>query len=252
MGAVCGCGTDKGDIASFWRGMELRKITFQAYCKIFEKNQMNWLSSGDGNNHINLRKCEELSKLLYNPDFTEAERKLFIDKLNEFVNSQSDKLIFFTCLSFFTKLNEDEKPQQSKKIGKKSYIESLRNSERSKNFDIVFDELLNMAIKKNEHEDVTKLFIALATVFPLPFLYSDKKEKEENFSVYSYQHREQLFNQIKMYNKQKFYEYMFNKENVSIIHNDLVKIHFGSQSSRMMSEVNVMADFTAMKKFTLI
>lgn len=252
MGAVCGCGTDKGDIASFWRGMELRKITFEAYCKLFERNQMNWLSSGDGNNHIDLSKCQELSKLLYNSDFTEAERKLFIVKLNEFVNSQSDKLTFFTCLSFFTKLNEDEKPQQSKKIDKKSYIESLRNSERSKNFDIVFDALLNMAIKKNEHEEVTKLFIDLVTVFPLPFLFSDKREKDENFSVYSYPNREQLYNQIKIYNKQKFYEYMFNRENVSIIHNDLVKINYGSQSGRMMSEVNFMADITARKRFTLI
>jgi len=225
MGAVCACGPEKGDISSFWRGLELRKITFESYFRIYEKNQMNWLNSGDNNHSIDLIKCNELNKLLHNSDFTATERETYIEKLNEFVNKQSDKLTFFTSLSFFTKLNNDDELQKDKTIEKHSFIESLRNIEKTKNFDFIFDSLLKMAIKKNEHEDVTKIFIELITVFPATFLYTNKKQLGEINSVYSTFNREQLFNQIKMYNKQKFYEYMFNKDNVSIIHNDLMKIH---------------------------
>lgn len=230
MGAVCTCGPEKGDISTFWKGMELRKITFENYCKIYEKNQINWLSSVDENNCIDLRKCLELNKLLYNSDFTEAENNLFLEKLNEFANNQTDKLTFFTCLSFFAKLNEEESTK-TKKTEKQSYIETLRSNERSKNFDIVFDSLLKMAIKKNDHEDVTKLFIKLVTVFPVPFIYPSAKEQNEYSSIYSNQNRELLFRRIRMYNNQKFYEYMFNKNNVFVIHNDLMKIHLSSQNS---------------------
>lgn len=228
MGAVCACGPERGDISTFWRGLELRKITFDAYCKIYEKNQINWLNSGDNNHFINLRKCDELNKLLYNSDFTADERDLLIENLNEFVNKLSDKLTFFTCLSFFTILNEDN--QKNKKSAKQSFIESLRSEERVKHFDIVFESLLKMAIKKNDHEDVTKLFIELVTVFPVNFLYTSLKAKEEILAVYSSHNREILFNQISRKNKKIFYEYMFNKDNVWLIHNDLMKIHANIQN----------------------
>ncbi len=251
MGA-CGCGqVDNNDIPSFWYRLELRKITFEAYCKIFEENQLNWFSSSDKNNNVDLTKCAELNKLLDNPDFSESKRNLYFKKLNIFVNKQHDKLSFFTCLSFFTKLNEDEnKPK--KKFDKNSYyLESLSISERSKKIDLVSDALLNMAIKKNNHDEVTMLFLELVTEFPQPLFTLDKKEKEENLSVYSRVAREQLFSQINKYKKQKFYEYMFNKENIFIIHNDLIKINYSS-SSKMVSEVNAYADITARKRFSLI
>ena len=224
MGAVCGCGHETRDISTFWRGLELRKITFDSFLKVYEKNQMNWLNSGENNRVVDLRKCDELNKLLYNPEFSAEERTIFLEKLNDFINSQSDKLTFFTCLSFFTKLNEEE-ITNSKKNEKKSYLDSLRVNERLKNFDVVFDSLLKMAIKKKDHEDVTRLFIQLVTEFPVPFLHANKKDKDEKLAIYSKENKERLFNQIKAYNSQKFYEYMFNKENISIIHNDLLKIH---------------------------
>lgn len=227
MGAVCGCGPEGKDISTFWRGFELRKITFDTFCKIYEKNQMNWLNSGENNRTVDLRKCEELNRLLFNPEFNEREKAVFFEKLNEFVNSQSDKLTFFTSLSFFTKLNEDES-HKNKSNEKEMFIDSLRANERKKNFDIVFESLLKMAIKRNDHEDVTKLFIQLVSEFTVPFLFWEKKDKEYNLAIYTKENREKLFSQIKMYNLQKFYEYMFNKDNISIIHKDLCKIQMNN------------------------
>lgn len=227
MGAVC-CGNESRDIASFWRGLELRKISFERFCQIYEKNQMNWLNSGENNRVVDLRKCQELNTLLVSQDFSAEEKLIFLDKLNEFINSQSDKLTFFTSLSFFTKLNEDgeiSKNSKSKKNEKLSYIESLRANERTKNFDIVFDSLLKMAIKKKDHEDVTKLFLQLVTEFPVPFLHAGKKDRDEKLGLYCRENRDRLFAQLKMFNSQKFYEFMFNLENVSLVHNELVKIH---------------------------
>jgi hypothetical protein len=232
MGALCGCGPEGKDVSTFWRGFELRKITFDSFCKIYEKNQMNWLNSGETNRTVDLRKCQDLNKLLFNPELNERDKDIFFDKLNEFVNSQSDKLTFFTCLSFFTKINDDETPK-IKTNEKQSYIDSIRANERKKNFDLVFESLLKMAIKRSEHEDVTKLFIQLVTEFTVPFLLSDKKIKENILAVYIKENREKLFSQIKMYNLQKFYDYMFNKDNIFMIHNDLTKI----QMNRPMDEL---------------
>jgi len=236
MGGVC-CGNESRDISTFWRGLELRKISFESFCKIYEKNQMNWLNSGENNRVVDLRKCQELNKLLVNNDMSIEERQHFTEKLNEFVNNQSDKLTFFTCLSFFTKLNEEQvsknssKAKQSEKL---DYIESLRNSERTKNFDIVFDTLLKMAIKKKDHEDVTKLFLQLVTEFPVPFLHGKQKDRDEKMALYCRENRDRLLAQLKMFNSQKFYDFMFNPENISVIHSEIVKI----QSTNPNTEVD--------------
>ena len=227
MGAMCGCGNETKDISTFWRGLEIRKITFDQYITIFERNQKNWLSSGDANRVVDIRKCNELFKLLHNNEFSEKERIVFFDRMNEFVNNQYDKLTFFTCLSFFTRLNESELAKRSLTSSAPSaeqYIESLRTNERDKNFEIVFEHLLRLAIKKKDHEDVTKLFVQLITEVPLNFVYLSQREREEKSIIFSKENREILFNNLKGYPSKKFYEYIFSKDNVAHINNDLLKI----------------------------
>lgn len=230
MGAICGCGQDNNDIASFWRGLELRKITFEKFCKIFENNQSNWLNSGgDSKRMVDLKKCEELKSLLVNNELTENERTVFLDKLQNFVNRQSDKLTFFTCLGYFTKLHEDRNVNTSgdKDKNKKpdhAYVEELKAKQKEESYDKIFETLLKLAIKKNDHDDVTKLFIELVTEIPISIIHSNKKEIEEKNILYSKVNRERLFNQLKSMNSKKFYEYMFDKDNISKIHADLVKI----------------------------
>ena len=68
-----------------------------------------------------------------------------------------------------------------------------------------------MAIKRNDHDDVTKFFIEFVTEFPLQFLYFDNKEVEEKLKIYSKENREKLFSRVKMLNNQRFYDYMFNQ-----------------------------------------
>ncbi len=224
MGAVC-CGQETRDISTFWRGLELRKISFDQFYQIYEKNQVNWLNSGESSRLINLKKCKELNKLLFNSDLTVEQREVFMEKLNEFVNNLSDKLMFFACLSFFTQLRDDENTFKAKKDAKESYLDSLRMTERKKNFDIVFSSLLKLAIKRNDHDDVTKLFIQLVTEFAVPFLYTNKKDIEEKSKLFSKNNREELFKQLKMSNLQKFYEYMFSSSNIMNIHHDLLRIN---------------------------
>lgn len=236
MGTISCCGNDSRDISTFWNGLELRKITFKTYIKIFEENQMNWLNSGEHIRSINLEKCNELNKLLTNDDFTKNEQKIFIEKLNEFVNSLSDKLTFFTCLIFFTKITGHDNLALDDNVNKslskrQSYIETLRNSEITQNFLIIFDSILKMAIKKKEHDDVTKLFIQIVTEFAVPFVYFNKKDRDEKKFIYCKDNREKLFKMLKNFHLQKLYEYLFHYDNVSLIHNDLVKFN-------MLSHVN--------------
>jgi len=245
MGAACGCGQETRDISTFWRGLELRKITFEKYCQIYEKNQMNWLKSGGNTRLIDLKNCNDLNILLENNELSPDNKKIFMDKLNDFVNSQSDKLTFFTCLSFFTKLGEEEtSAKTAEKAKAQSVIESLRNKERAHNFSIVFESLLKMAIKKSEHEDVTKLFIQLVSEFPIPFVYSINKDREEAQAICSQDNREALFNKIKMYNLQKFYEFMYNKDNISLIQRELESI-YSNCSVKVLPKVRTTSNVNA-------
>jgi hypothetical protein len=235
MGAVCGCGNESRDISSFWRGLALRKITFKTYCKIYEDNKMKWMNYCEDTRKIDLDKCNELSKLLVNDDFSKNENKIFIEILNEFINSQSGKLTFFTCLSFFTKLSGNDFASSLSDYNKKpttnqTYIESLRSSESAENFEIVSYSLLEMAIKKKEHDDVTKLFIQLVSEFAVPFVYFAKKDRDEKLLVFSKENREKLFKQLKSFNSQKFYGYLFHEDNFALIYDDLVRIHTMSQA----------------------
>merc|ERR1712032_1377854 len=88
-----------------------------------------------------------------------------------------------------------------------------------------------------DHDDVTKFFIEFVTEFPLQFVCSDKKEQEEKSQIYSQNNRDKLFSQIKMMNNQRFYEYMFNKENVMLIHEDLIKIQMESSGGNDLIKI---------------
>lgn len=221
MGAMCGCNNQSNDIVGFWRNIELRNITFDAYQKIFEKNQRKWLSSGENKRSVDLRKCEELYPLLDSSDFSEKQRTVYFDKLNEYINEQSDKLTFFTSLAFFTRVTQENVSKEQAN----NLLDSLNTAEKPKIHEHLFSNLIKMAIKRNDHDDVTKFFIEFVTEFPLEFVTLEKKDMDEKLQIYSQANRDKLFSQIKMMNSQKFYDYMFNRENVSLIHNDLIKIH---------------------------
>jgi len=221
MGGICGCNNTSNDITTFWKNMEIRKLTFDAYQKIYEKNQRKWLSSGENKRTVDLRKCEELFPLLDSADFTEKQRNFYFDKLNEYINDQSDKLTFFTSLAFFTRISAKEAANTQPE----NILNSIKTEEKPKMHEHLFSNLIKMAIKRNDHDDVTKFFIEFVTEFPLQFVFSDKKEIEEKQQIYSKYNRDKLFSQIKMMNNLRFYEYIFNRQNVTLIHNDLCKIH---------------------------
>lgn len=248
MGAICGCNGQSKDIIGFWKGIELRKITFEAYKRLYDTNQRKWLSSGESNRTVDIRKCDELYPLLNSSEFTEKQRTAYFDQLNNFINNQSDKLTFFTSLSFFTKINGEkdikgDKNQEQKVMNLFDSMNFNGDSSKQKNLnDLIFESLLKMAIKRSDHDDVTRFFLELVTVFPLQFLHEEGKAMEEKLQIYSEANRERLFNQIKLMNNQKFYEYMFNRENVSLIHNDLIKIQMEFSSNdliKVRTEANV-------------
>jgi hypothetical protein len=243
MGAMCGCNTNNNDIVGFWKNMGLRSLTFDAYKKIYEKNQRKWLSSGENKRSVDIKKCEELFPLLDSVDFTEKQRKLYFDGLNLYINDLSDKLTFFTSLAFFTKVsNENEIKTLDEDRSAVNILDSIKNREESpKIHDLLFSHLIKMAIKRNDHDDVTKFFIEFVTEFPLQFVYLDKREIEERMQVYSKDNRDKLFAKIKMMNSQRFYEYMFNRDNVSHINNDLLKIH-SENSSKELSKIRTGAN----------
>lgn len=234
MGAMCGCNTNNNDIVGFWRNMGLRNLTFDAYKKIYEKNQRKWLSSGENKRSVDITRCEELFPLLDSVDFTDKQRKLYFDGLNDYINELSDKLTFFTSLSFFTRVNANEKDMNSEQKAE-NILDSIKNNEeKPRVHDVLFGSLIKMAIKRNDHDDVTKFFIEFVTEFPLQFVYVDKKTIEEHMFVYSKDNRDKLFVKVKAMNTTKFYEYMFNRDNVSHIHNDLLKIHADNSSDDLM------------------
>lgn len=237
MGGLCGCFSSNNDIIGFWRTIELRKITFDTYQKIYEKNQRKWLASGDNKRSVDIRKCDELFTLLDSPDFSEKQRLIYFDKLNDYINDQSDKLTFFTSLSFFTKLTT-EKDNKSKDQLADNIIDNLKPKENIKEHEIIFSNLIRMAIKRSDHDDVTKFFIEFVTEFPLQFLIIDKKDIEERTQVYSLANRNKLFDQIKSMDNKKFYDYMFNRENVSLIHEDLMKIQMEGSTGGLINKKN--------------
>lgn len=238
MGAACSCGQESMDIVAFWRGLELRKITFEKFCKLLETNQGNWLNSGGENRRtIDLKNCEELKGLLINNELSEIEKNVFFEKLQIFVNRQHDKLTFFTCLAFFTQLYEDRSSADKKPTPNQTYIQAIKNKEKEKSVDKIYETLLRLAIKKNDHDDVTKLFIELVTEIPVLIVHSSKKDIEEKNIIYSKANRDRLFAQLKSMSQNKFYEYMFNKDNISLIHNDLVKINSGNHVKEDLAKI---------------
>jgi len=236
---MCGCNSSANDIVGFWKSIELRKISFDAYQKIFEKNQRKWLSSGENKRSVDLRKCEELYPLLDSSDFTEKQRAVYFDKLNEYINEQSDKLTFFTSLAFFTRISKDQELKTSEKA--ENILDSLKTAEKTKTHDHLYNNLIKMAIKRTDHDDVTKFFIEFVTEFPLQFVYVDKRELEEKMTIYSQNNRDKLFSQIKMMNNQRFYEYMFNKQNVMLIHDDLLKIQMDNGGNTKLEKIRTEA-----------
>jgi hypothetical protein len=224
---MCGCSGSASDITGFWKSIELRKLSFDEYQVIFESNQRKWLSSGENKRSVDLRKCPQLYHLLDSQDFSEKQRTVYFDKLNEYINEQSDKLTFFTSLAFFTRISKTTEMKQTQQA--ENILDTLRKEEKTKTQDHLYNNLIKMAIKRTDHDDVTKFFIEFITEFPLQFIYAEsKKEMEEKMVVYSQTNRDKLFSQIKMMNNQKFYEYMFNRENVMMIHDDLLKIQLES------------------------
>jgi len=209
MGGICNCANDKKDIMVFWKNLKLRNITFQKYKMIYEENKFQWCTSGKKNT-FDIKNCKELRILLDSPDFSDGERSNFSEQLNNFVNKLKNKLIFFASLSFFTIMENKKIEKNDNKITNKSQE--------------IYRDILLMSLMKDDHDIVTKLFIEIITVIPLKYLNLDKKEMLEISMVYSTINRDKLLSRINKMNKNKFYEYMFHIDNISLIHNDLIKI----------------------------
>merc|ERR1712160_31753 len=127
---MCGCNSSANDIIGFWKSIELRKISFDSYQKIFENNQRKWLSSGENKRSVDLRKCEELYPLLDSSDFTDKQRAVYFDKLNEYINEQSDKLTFFTSLAFFTRISKDQEMKNLEKTNEAvNILDTIKSTE---------------------------------------------------------------------------------------------------------------------------
>ena len=141
MGGMCGCNNVKNDIVGFWRNIGLRNLTFDAYKKIYEKNQRKWLSSGENKRSVDITKCDELFPLLDSIDFTEKQRKLYFDSLNQYINELSDKLTFFTSLSFFTRVTQEIEIKNHEKA--ENILDSIKDSEeRPKTYEVLFSNLI--------------------------------------------------------------------------------------------------------------
>ncbi len=233
MGGACTCGGRINDSLVFWSRLNIRKITFYEYLKLFEENKINWVKSAciENNFIIDISKCEKLNQLLDSPDFTEKERIFFLEKIKNFFSKQTDKLLFFTSLSFFTSIeDQNSKDQNKKKISKeekeaKALIDELKNEPFKDNYDTIFDNLRKMAIKPHDHNDVTKTFIELVSEFTIDFLDIEPVIKKEKYSQYSQSIREKLFDRLQKKPKDKFYDYMFNIKNIKLITDDLNRIY---------------------------
>ncbi len=177
MGAMC-CINTTNNIENFWKNINLRNITFDSYQKIVVENQRDWLVSGESLRTVDVKNCNGLYALLDISELSEKQRILYFYKLNEYINDLPDKLTFFTSLAFFTKLsseyflNRDTKESSNVlDMYKNELTYVLYNSKGEGNQIIlhekIFSILIKMAIKKSDHDDVTKCFIDFVTEFPL-------------------------------------------------------------------------------------
>lgn len=241
MGGACVCNRQISESWLFWSRLNIRKITFQEYTKIFEEKRLDWLKCLNKKNEfsIEISECETLRDLLNSPDFSDKERIFFFEKLKKFISKQTDKLQFFTSLSFLTIIeplkentnknfsssnNNNKNKKFSLEEEAKNYIETLKKDTIQENFDIIFEQLLKMAIKKDEHYDVTKIFIELVSEFTIDFLHLEPRNKKDLTIEYSKEPREKLFLKLVEKPNKKFYEFMFNEKNVKMITDDLSKI----------------------------
>lgn len=221
---VCQCGPVLKETQVFWAKINLRKTTFRDFMKTLDEKRIEWIKQGDD---IDLRKCDKLNWLLDSTEFTATERTFYFNKLNEYVKRQSDKLMFFASLSFFTILDGHHSPnfKGAPPTNASALIDNIRGNVVKSNFDIIFDDLLRMAIKKDEHLDVTGTFIELVTEISIDFLNISAAMKEDKKMEFKNLNREELLRRLNLKTKDKLYEYLFNANNISMICNDLAKIN---------------------------
>ena len=63
--------------------------------------------------------------------------------------------------------------------------------------------------------------------------------------IYSKENREKLFNQIKAYPIEKFYEYIFSKDNVNLIHKELSRIYFSNDSLEDLTKIRTTSNLVS-------
>lgn len=251
MGGACICSNEIYESQVFWSGMNIRQMTFQEYLKIFEENKLDWITCSNSKNsaQLEIKNLSKLYPLLDSAELSEREREAYFNKLRNFIIKQNDKLIFFVCLAFFTSLRE--------KQGKNNQAKLTQNEEEAQNFikwksqispskyDIVSQELMKMSIKKNDHHDVTRLFMQLVSEFTIDFLHIDDENKKEKFFDYSLENREELLFTLTNLPKETFYQYMFSDKNIKFITDDLKKI---SNQKKSAQHTNTDADYTSYGK----
>jgi hypothetical protein len=235
MGAMC-CVNTTNNIENFWKNVNLINQTFDSYQKIYYENKRKWLSSGGSVETVDLKNCNELYDLLDISELSQNQRIFYFDKLNEYINNLPNKLTFFTSLAFFTKTTPKYEVYKST-FESTNVLETFKNEQSYVVYNLngeanqiilhekIFSILIKMAKKKSDHDDVTKCFIDFVTEFPLQFIYEEIKDFQEKKKIYSIENRHKLFLNLKLLNNQEFYKYMFSRDNVCQIHNDLLKIN---------------------------
>lgn len=230
MGMACGCQHQYIDGSNVFEGLMIRKLYFREYIKIFEDNRSNWLKKFEferkNENSFDIKKFKLLGDLLDSPNFSDHQREFFLSKINIFLSKIPDALIFFTSLSFFTKL-ENVTKRKKNFLSRKITLNNILEEKVEDEYDFIRDNLLKLSIKQHDHDVVTKLFIEFVSEFTIDFIYSEEDtiEKNEKKKKFSRENREKLFNWLKKMNNENLYLYLFDSKNVKKISQDLERLY---------------------------
>lgn len=230
MGSSCGCQQQHTDGSNIFEGLRIRKIYFKEYLKIFNENKSNWIKTFEIERKkgilFNIKNFKILEYLLNSNTFSEHQSEFFSYKINIFLSKIPDALIFFTALSFFTKLENLNKKRKDS-FSEKITLNDLINDNVKDEYDLIKEDLMKMCFKKYDHDAVTKMFIELVSEFTLDFIFSGEEsiEKAEKRKRFDNENREKLFFWLKKMTNETFYSYIFDVKNVRNVNRDLERFY---------------------------
>lgn len=252
---TCNCQNDTTFIeGSFiFENLKIRNLTFNEYLKIFEENKSNWIklfNTQRKHKSFQLENFPILGNLMDSNYFSEHQRIFFNKKINKFISNLPDALIFFTALSFFTKLDKKKFTKKRKiSMQENTNIDNLMQGVVKDEYDLIKDDLLSMCFKRNEHNSVTRLFIELVTEFTLDFIFSEsdinekesKENKQKNFKkkIFEEKNREKFLLWLEEMSNEKLYEYLFDVKNVIRINKDMERLYNYGEINDLESDNNL-------------